>query len=101
MQAHVKIISHDISLYRNITKKVHIWNMIYQKYFTNTWLILVTSLCVINSSISKTDQHGSQHSNKYLMKLKIKQYAFKYMIQTIKGTIKTFKIPFLFIYDNR
>jgi len=57
----------------------------------------VTSLCVINSSISKTDQHDSQHSNKYLMKLKIKQYLCKSMIQTIKITIKTFKIP-SFIY---
>ena len=93
-------LAHDISLYRDIIKRVNIWNMIYQKYFTNTWLIWVTSLCVINSSISKTNRLGSQHCNKYLIKLKIKQYPCKSMIQTIKGTIKTFKIPSFFIYDS-
>jgi hypothetical protein len=78
----MEIVAHDISLCRDITKLKgqHLKHIkTFYKYFINVFSdeymhVSYVGIFHSNSSISKTYRHGSQHSNKYLMKLKTKLY---------------------------
>jgi hypothetical protein len=81
MEAHMKIVAHDISLYRDITKLKgqHLKHIkTFYKYFidfSDEYMhVSYVGIFHFNFLISKTYGHSSQQSNKYLMKLKTKLY---------------------------